>query len=350
MNKRNLIYYVISAFAYFFIVSLIVYFESNESGSNIKTFWDGIWYSLVTMTTVGYGDMYPISIGGRILSFVFLISSITLLGAVFGNVSNKIREMKEKKKMGHYGTNMEKHVVIIGWDSFAKSIIKILLEAGRNTVLISNKVVDIQNASELFKHDSFFAFHCDYTELEQFEKINISKAKDIFVNLDSDTENLVAILNMKSLYPDLRFIVILENERLKETFKSAGVTYVISKNEIASKLMASYLFEPEVAEFNLDLMSYARTEKDYDMQEYKVLPHNQFAGKKYYELFDYVHSNFRSLPVGISKQNSDGVFELIKLPLKETEVNVGDYVLFINNAASSLQIKKLFGIDEGMID
>ena len=61
---------------------LVLQFESSVSGSNIKTGWEALWYSMVTLTTVGYGDYYPVTTEGRITGMFIMVTGIGIIGAL----------------------------------------------------------------------------------------------------------------------------------------------------------------------------------------------------------------------------------------------------------------------------
>ena len=76
------------AFLLFYAVLLIllVMSEKDQPGAHIHTIGDAIWYSLVTISTVGYGDVTPVSHAGHIIGIIFLLMSMGLLVALFGSV------------------------------------------------------------------------------------------------------------------------------------------------------------------------------------------------------------------------------------------------------------------------
>ena len=76
------------AFLLFYAVLLIllVLSEKDQPGAHIHTIGDAIWYSLVTISTVGYGDVTPVSHAGHIIGIIFLLMSMGLLVALFGSV------------------------------------------------------------------------------------------------------------------------------------------------------------------------------------------------------------------------------------------------------------------------
>ncbi|MBM2813964.1 MAG: Ion transport 2 domain protein [Ignavibacteria bacterium] len=280
--------------------------------------------------------------------FVFFIICLFLLVIIIGKFSNFLSVVREEKTMGFYGTNFTNHVVIIGWDSFAKSIVEILISAKRQVAVITEERPSIELMYGEFSRAQLFALHSAYDNFNLFRKANIDKSNIVFINLRSDSENLVEVINLKRDYPNLKFVVVLDEIELKDTFIKAGVSYVLSKNEIASKLIASFIFEPDVAYFNNDLLSGAESEDDYDIQEYFVVKNNPYLNQTFGKLFDDIRNRFRSLPIGISKPAKDGR-EIIKLPDANTIIQEGDYIIFINNGKSAKDISQLFGVNEGLL-
>lgn len=340
--------FFISVAVFYALLHLLVQFESQSPDSGIKTINDGLWYFIVTITTVGYGDLSPVTTGGKFVGGVFVILSVGLLGALIGKASNYFIDIREKRKMGHFGTKFSNHVVIVGWDGFAQSIASILVEAGRKVAVVTEDKDAIELMYEDYPRTNFFALHTSFNSIANYAKVNIEKSIIVFVNLERDTDKLVAILNLKKSYPNIEFMVSLDETKLKDTFKSAGAKHIISKNEIASKLVASHIFEPAVADFSSDLMVGAEHEDDYDIQQYYITEKNPFAGQKYGDLFSAIKEKYDALVIGLAKKTTSG-YKLYKLPKDDLPVESGDYAIFINNSDSAKKIKKLFKVAEGFI-
>jgi len=111
---------------YLCIVFSMTWLGKGVANSNIQTFGDAFWCSL-TLTTVGYGDRFPVSFGGRVLSLFFIFGSLWLISFFVGSVSEIIREHKEMQKMRKKGTTFTNHVVVLGWDEFARATIEQLV-------------------------------------------------------------------------------------------------------------------------------------------------------------------------------------------------------------------------------
>ena len=92
MKKKTALLIAAAAAVYVILLLLLAWFEQAADGGSINSFGDAFWYSLVTMTTVGYGDLYPVSLPGRIIGFVFLLASIGVLASVILALASVIRE------------------------------------------------------------------------------------------------------------------------------------------------------------------------------------------------------------------------------------------------------------------
>lgn len=342
-------YYLITTFfiIYFILLFILFHQESIATDSTIHSFWDSLWFSIVTLSTVGYGDFYPVSLSGRLIGLVFIIASVGIFSTIVGKVNEYFSEKREKRKMGLNGTKFENHIVIIGWDTFARQITENLIDAGQKVAIITNNKDDIDIIYQRFSKKSIFVLYTSFDNFDSFENVNINKSKIVHLNLSTDTEELVMILNLKKYYKNLEFVVVIDENHLLETFQSAGVTYTLSKNEFASKLIASYIFEPIVADYTTDLITPNRhntNNEEFDIQQFLVTKNNLFLNKSYGELFDTIKSNYHSIPIGLKKMGG----KLHKLPKDDLLIEEGDYVIFINDALASQKISsEIFKVKEG---
>lgn len=343
MNKNYLKYLIGGILLYILLIIILVQFEQND---DINNFWVGIWYFIVTLASVGYGDVYPKTTEGKIIGAVFVLTSIIFLTIIISNLTNIFIEKRERRRMGHNGTNFENHIIIIGWNNFAKNILDILINVGKKVAIILDSKEDIDKIYSSYKESDVFCLLTELNNYDSFVKANIAQAQTVFVNLNDDTEKLIATLNIKRKFNHQNIIVLLDNPNLKETFESAGVTFVISKEEISSQLLASYIFEPFVAMFNTDILSKAENSEDFDVQQYKIKPGNIFIGKNCEEIDTEIKKNTRAALVAISKKDNDG-YELIKLPGKEVAAKADDYLIFIVNSDSQKYLETIFGTQQG---
>ncbi len=328
----------------FILNLLLVYFENKTGSSGITSLGSAFWFMIVTLTTVGYGDLTPSSSVGTIIGYIYVFSSLGVLGYLFSTVSNKIFKMMEEKKLGYRGTTFENHILIIGWNDFAKMVAEEITVANKQMAIITNKKDDIDLIYSQYGKSNAFVLFSDYQSFETLDKVNAKNASVAFISLNDDSESLMYVLAFKKSYPEPIIVVSLEKSRLKETFHAAGVTYAVARNEIASKLVASYIFEPDVANMNIDLLSASRTDKDHDIQEYHVTANNIYLGKNCYEVFIELKKDYNSILMGIYKKNEG---QIITNPGESTQIEKGDYLIVLSNGLNKKKIQEKFKVQEG---
>jgi voltage-gated potassium channel len=335
--------------AYFFFVFALYWVESGAEGANIHTFTDAVWYSIVTLTTVGYGDFFPVTGLGKFLGIAFILGSLGLLGVLIGRTSEHFTELKERKKMGYQGTYFTDHIVIVGWNDFSREVIHQLRNSDRQVAIVTDQKDHIDLIYASFGKEDVFVLFSDWRDTSHYEKLNLDKASVVFVNLPNDTDNLIAMLNVKKVNNKVDFVVALESSDLRDTFLSAGCTHVLSKNAIAARLIASYTYEPDVAIFANDLITSTvyNAENEFDIQQYRITESNPFVNGNFGRAFHTLKDKYNVIAIGVCK-TQNGQRQLIKVPKDDILLEVGDYLILILNGRTEIDIVREFGIREGV--
>ncbi|MBL4862300.1 MAG: potassium channel protein, partial [Crocinitomicaceae bacterium] len=303
----------------------IVHFESQSSDANITDLYDVLWYALVTLTTVGYGDYYPVTPIGKMMGVAIVLSSLGVLSYIISRISLKISSYMEDKKSGRFGTKFTNHFVIIGWDSFSKQVANQIIKSGYKIAVVTDNKNEVELIRELYTRDQVFVLFADHGNYEALEKVNIKDCSKLFMNFADDSKSLIHIININKLYKDIVVVVILNSQDLKETFQSIGVTYIVSKNEIASKLVASYIYEPDVAYLTEDLMEISTNEMDYDILQYKITEDNPYLNQQYLKTFSEMKEKYNAVLLGLSKANQS--YKLLKNPNSDCRIEKDDYLI-----------------------
>ncbi|HNV27876.1 MAG TPA: potassium channel family protein [Cyclobacteriaceae bacterium] len=345
-DHLKLIYSLASLFLFYGVIIYLLHtIESSVPGSKMISWQDGLWYVVATITTVGYGDVYPVTYWGRALGFVVMLSSLGVYGFIIGQIANFMSTLKEQRNLGLNGTDFNNHVVIIGWNDFGRSVISHLVAAGKQVAVITRERSSIDAIREFYDTDKVYTLYADYSNFELLEKANIKNASIVFVNLSDDTEKLVYVINLKKIFADLNYVVTLDNGNLKGTFQNAGVTYTICKNEISAKLMASYIFEPDVALFSEEILAYAHNDHEYDIKQMKLLAGNSFVGSYYDKAFFDLKKSCNVILIGLVKMNGTER-KFIKNPDGSVKIEAGDYLVMMMDGKGKDALKKQFRIQE----
>ncbi|MBV6645301.1 MAG: potassium channel protein [Cyclobacteriaceae bacterium] len=344
---RLILGFLAGLLVYVLLIIFLVNSEAKSSQSSLTTYGNAIWYSVVTLTTVGYGELYPTTVYGRIVGYIFVLTSLGIYGLLIGQITSIMATIKENKKLGYNGMNYKDHAIIIGWNDFSRMVAEQLLGVGKKVAIVTDKRQHVDFINEKYEEKNLFTLYNDFKNLDMLKKIRIQDSSIVFVNLEDDTEKLVYILNLRKIYPDLDFVVTLDNGDLKNTFLSAGVSNTISKHEISSKLLASYMFEPDVALYSEDIMSIAKADTDYDIKQFLVTSSNPYVNQAYQDVFFDLKRKYNSVLIGITKRDKYGKRRLIKNPLGELKIIPGDYLLIILNGKAFKLLKKVFNVEEG---
>lgn len=327
---------------------LLVYVERKDPDSSIQSFPDAIWYMIVTLTTVGYGDFYPTTPIGKLIGYIFVFGSLGVLGYLISTLSSKYHTIMEEKKLGFRGTHFQEHIIFIGWNEFSRMVAEEIYHTSKNIAIVTHNKDEVDLIYAQFGKDNTFALFADYNNLDSLEKANVSKAAAVFISIPDDAQVLLYVLDFKKRYPKPQIVVSIENSKLKNTFKSAGVTYAIARNEIASKMVASYIFEPDVANLNYDLLSSSRDMIDHDMQEYRVLEKNKYIGKKFIDVFIDMKKTQNAILVGVSRK-IDSTWKLLTNPPENELILANDYLVLMCSGSSKKQLVSAFGVEEGRV-
>jgi len=344
---RKYTFWGLITIAIFLLIDFVLFIvEDGVEGSNIYSYNDAFWYMIVTITSVGYGDIVPVSTIGKIIGYFYVFSSLFILGVLISSMSTNISKMILEKKLGYRGTDFTNHIVCIGWNDFSKMVVDELIQASRQIAIVTNNKDEVDFIYEEYGNDGIFVLYAEYHNLDSLLKTNPNEASEIFLGFPDDTESLIYVINLIKKFPNPNIVVSIENYKLRDTFLTAGVRHVVARNEIASKLVASYVFEPDVADLNIDLMGSAIHGEDFDNQQYLVTKKNPYLNKNYDDAFVALKLKYNIVLLGIVKKEN-GVDTLHVNARSETIIELNDYLIIMVAGKVKKRVEKIFGIKEG---
>ncbi|WP_299159670.1 ion channel [uncultured Tenacibaculum sp.] len=325
-TKQKLILFTVIAAIYNLLVYGLYYFESNFENTNIHNLADAYWYSLVTLTTVGYGDFYPITFWGRLIGILFVLGSLGMLGFIVTELSLKISEYLKKREMGYFGTDMNNHCIIIGWNAFSRQVAEQIIKANENLAIVVNQESDLKTIKQIYSDKNCFVLLADLNDYKSLEKVNIKDSRRVYVSFENDTDTLVYTISLKKRYESVKCVVAIENIELKSSFNYLGVQFIIPKKEIVSKFIASYIFEPNVALLTEDLISTSNDRSNLDICETKLTSKHVYINTNYFDTFVKLKEQYGITLVALSRNG-----ELIKNPENSFKLLEDDILVYIAN-------------------
>jgi voltage-gated potassium channel len=224
------------------IFGAIIHFVEPETFPSI---FEGIWWALVTISTVGYGDYSPSTVIGRLVGIVLIFTGAGLVTSYFATVATMTASSEQQYKEGKKGFEGEKHFVIIGWNERSRGIIEEI-----HMILPQQEIVLIDESLSKHPHarTNIHFIKGKATVDAVLLKANIQHAAKVLVTADlkqdefqTDMFSILTLLAIKGLQPDVLCLVEILTKEQKENARRAGADRIIETNKFAGEYMLSQL-------------------------------------------------------------------------------------------------------------
>jgi voltage-gated potassium channel len=326
---------------FFGVASLLYLLERHAPDTKFTHIADAIWFSLVTLSTVGYGDVYPVTGVGRFVTGAFILFTLTTIGFLLTAFNEAVLEVKRMEDAGLIPTRMKGHVLICGFGPIVRAALHELVAAERQIALICERPEEIPVARQWVGDGDVFITSGEPTREVLRDRLNALEAETAVIASHDDTLNLITALNLKPLNPKLRIVVALQREELRATLMASGVTYVASPNELSGRLVASAAFEPEVAHFVEDVTSGANA--GHDLQQFRA---GQLGGKTVAEIRRELEAIDGPLLIAVAQPNGDE-YKVLSHPASSLKVDVTDYLIVLTNDEQAERVTNKYQVRQG---
>ncbi len=230
-----------------FVSAVLIYvMEANNPDSPINSLFDAFYWSLVTISTVGFGDITPITDMGRAVAMVIIISGVAVLSfftsIIVSAFNEKLGELRENKSVQDLN-KLKSFFLICGYSETAKIVAARLKRNGKNIVVLDN---DIQKVEEA-KQRGLIAVQGDPTQLASYKKFNINfedKVKTILCLEEDDVLNVYIALTIRSISRKINVIAIAQDEHNIVKLKLSGANEVIFAQSIVGLLAREFGGKP----------------------------------------------------------------------------------------------------------
>ena len=220
---------------------------------------NGIWWSIVTLTTVGYGDISPVTTGGRAIAIIIMFFGIGLLGMLSANLASLLITRRIKENKGMCGADVVDHIIVCEWNHRARAVIK-ELRADPHTS--GSPLVLIADIEEKPLDDDNLVFIKGSVSEETLTRANIDKAKSVVVLGDDrleagnrDAKVVLATLTIESMNSSVYTVVELVDKANEQYCKRAHADEIIIGSELSSHLIASASIDHGISRIISELLS-----------------------------------------------------------------------------------------------
>ena len=204
---------------------------------------ESIYMLVITLFTIGYGDLVPVTDLGKIFTLLIIISGFTIGLYSIGKISTffvegELLTLLKKRKMDKMLNAKHDHYIICGFGKTGRHVVEDLLLKGFEVVLITAHYDKNEKFKELYGN-RFVYLNGDATNDDVLLQAGVKRAKILISVLPSDAENLFVTLSAKDLNKSLKVITRVEEGTSTEKFRKAGADFIVSPIEIATERIIS---------------------------------------------------------------------------------------------------------------
>ena len=302
----------VAVFLILLIVASMVGIISFESGINtaFRNLWDTFWYSIVTITTVGYGDKTPVTVGGKIVGLLLMGMGVIVMAAVTGQIASFLVEQQMRRREGLLKLkNLQNHFIICGWRRELDRVIEGILAVNpqysvSDLVLINN--VGHEAMQPILQNPQFQGIQYingDYIEEETLRRANINKAARVIILADFaqnysqqevDSRTVMAVLTIESLTKRVYVAAELLDDKFEKYLKLANCDEIILSREYSKMILANASSASGISHVLQDLLSPQHGQG----LEIRTIP-EWLVDEPFGKLIDFYNATYGSICIGL---------------------------------------------------
>jgi voltage-gated potassium channel len=322
-----------------FVSSVLIYvMEANNPESPINTLFEAVYWSIVTISTVGYGDVTPVTTEGRFVAMVVIISGIAVLAfttsLVVSAFTEKLDEIKEVKNIEDI-TKLENYYLICGYENIAKELARKLKKSTHEIIVLDSDISRVQSA----KQDGFIAMNYSPGSVESYNKLNIDIKKEVKAVLclrEDDIENVYTALTIRSIDKNVFVLSLLMKDVNRKKLEFAGINHIVYPQELVGLITKELVGKPAAFEVIHQFRSeYTNVDIDEIMLTTRIVENFPTIGSL-------GNKRYKVIVLGLFKGDSD---QFYFNPIDSTLLENGDYLLavgykmFISEFEKSLHMR-----------
>jgi len=214
------------------------------------SFLDSLYMTIITITTVGYAEVYPLSAGGRIFSIFLMVGGVggalyALTGIIEYIIEGNIGTTWGRRRMKNKIAQLKEHFILCGFGRVGEAIAHTFHEEGVPFVIIDNRPECIARVEQA----EYLHVEGDATKDEVLKEAGIERARGLVAALGTDVENTYITLSARGLHPDLFIEARASGEEAEKKLKRAGADRIVSPQRIGARRMAMLALRPAVVDF-----------------------------------------------------------------------------------------------------
>jgi voltage-gated potassium channel len=295
---------------------------------------DALYMTVTTLTTVGYGEVHPLSMRGRVFTMLLLLGGVFTLfymatEVIRAIVSGELGDMLGRQRMERSLLEQRNHLVVCGFGRMGRLVCK---EFSANEL----PFVVIERHAELleeFRLPHGIPLHGDATSDEVLRRAGIDRARALVTVLASDADNLYITMSARLLNEQLFIVARAEDDKAEDKLKRAGANRVVSPYVIGGARVAHAVLRPTVVDF-LELAMRAEF-LELQIEEAELSPRSRLGGVTLRD--SGLRQNLGIMIMAIKKASGEMVYN----PPPQTLLEAGDILITLGHRQQLDELEKL---------
>ncbi len=254
---------LLMAFGILVFTVVIVYADRNSYRDNASghahgiSLIDSIYYTTVTLSTTGYGDIAPITAHARLINaFVVTPLRIAFLVLLIGTTLEVLASQgRERLRNARWRKHMEQHVVVIGYGTKGRSAVDTLVKNGvdkDSVVIVDPSTIALGEAHA----DGFAVVTGDASRREVLRRAGVERAKQIIITTPRDDTTVLATLTVRQLNPEAYIVAAVREQDNVPLVRQSGASAVVTSSDAVGRLVGLSSISPPLASVLEDLLTY----------------------------------------------------------------------------------------------
>ncbi|MFW5734593.1 MAG: potassium channel family protein [Oceanidesulfovibrio sp.] len=311
-----------------FVLAIVFYMRMEG-----WTFWDSFYMTVITLSTVGFQEVQPLSVAGRLFTSMLILAGVGSFAFMAGSVAQllvegKINELLGRRRVQKTIDKLSDHYIVCGYGRIGAIVSREISHDGRPLVVIEND----PDTLDMLDKEGLLYIAGDATSDEVLLAAGLERASCLITALTQEASNVYVVLTARQLNPTITIISRADNERHINRLEMAGANRVVLPHTIGGVRMAQSALRPTVTSF---LEIAVRGGIDLQMEELHVSKDSTLVGKDLIE--SRVRQDYNLIIIAIKK--SDGTMQFNPTP--KYIIEAGDTLLAIGNQENLEQVSHI---------
>lgn len=295
--------------------------------------WDAAYLTVVTIATIGYGDIVPQTAGGRVFTVFLIIVGVGTAYYTFSlmvtlTIEGELKNVLGRRGMNQRIQNLDKHIIVCGAGKVSANIIERLQHEQEAFVVIEENEQRYKSLIE----DKVLTVLGDATLDEVLIEAGVGRARGIITALPDDAHNVYVVLTAKSLNPQIVIVARAERPEAEEKLRRAGANTVIFPSVMGGRQMVTALTRPVIMDFVENV--FYNQELHLDIAEIQVFDQSPLAGLTLAQAG--IKDKYNSIVVAVKRKD-----QLISNPQAAERIMPGDIMVVLGHRDMLSELNRL---------